>query len=136
MLLVLLAIVAIAATIPVMALTPPPLPIVFFESASSAIGPEADNALKAAVDDFQRRPDRARIDLRAHTDGAEARTSSSALSPARGDAVKKRLVELGVPADRIEIWAFTDSQPLVGIQTGAAEPKNRRVEIYVYVPKQ
>ena len=68
-----------------------------------------------------------RVSVVAYTDSAEA---SVALAQARGDAVKNRLVALGVPADSIHVWARGDKSPLVAnLPPGTTEPQNRRVEI-------
>jgi OmpA-OmpF porin, OOP family len=116
---------------PAMALSPAPTPTIFFDSGSIVITPPNDKVVRSAVDTFQQIGNQAHMANRAHTDGAEARPSSVTLPPARAEAVKKRLVELGVPADRIEVWVYADSRPMVFVPSGAAEPRNRRVEIDV-----
>jgi len=127
--LALLAIVAVAAAAPVMAISPPPTPVVFFAPGSSALTPLAEQTLQLVASDFRRMSGGIRFIVWAHTDSAEARSSSVALSPARALAVKKRLIELGIPTDRIEVAAFADSRRLVNTPPGAAEPQNRRAEI-------
>jgi flagellar motor protein MotB len=112
------------------ALTPPSF-LVFFSHGSSAITEQDDRTIEMVASVFRRRIN-ARVVIAAHTDGAEAQALTSDLSPARGEAVKRRLVEFGVPADRIEISAFADSQGLVKHPLGAAEPQNRRVELFIY----
>ncbi len=61
-----------------------------------------------------------------HADTAEANV---ALSVARAEMVKSRLIELGIPADRIAVVGRGDASPLVITPPGTAEPQNRRVEI-------
>ena len=109
------------------ALTPSSF-LIFFPRGSAAISAQDDRIIEMAASYFRQRAN-ARVLLTAHTDGEEANTLSSDLSPARSEAVKRRLVELGIPADRIEIWAHADSRSLVQHPPGVAEPQNRRVEL-------
>lgn len=95
------------------------------------ITPPNDKVVRSAAETFQRIGNQAHVEIRAHTDGAEARSSSVTLSPARAEAVKKRLIDLGVAADRIEIRVYADSRPMVFVPPGTAEPQNRRVQIDV-----
>ena len=55
-----------------------------------------------------------------------------ALSRARAQRVKRMLVELGVPEDRIVTLAFTDQKPLA---KNAPDAHNRRVDIRFQVPR-
>jgi OOP family OmpA-OmpF porin len=104
--------------------------MVFFSRGSSAINEQDDKTIENVASVFRQKTN-ARVVIAAHTDGEEAQALSSDLSPARGEAVKRRLVAFGVPADRIEISAFGDSRGLVQHLTGAVEPQNRRVELFV-----
>ena len=121
--------VAVAGAVPVMAVSPLSPAIVFFAPGSSTLTPLGEQTLQSVLSLHRRNGGGIRYVLLAHTDSAEAQSSSVALSPARALAVKKRLIELGVPADRIEVSAFGDSRPLAKVEPGAAEPQNRRVEI-------
>jgi outer membrane protein OmpA-like peptidoglycan-associated protein len=51
------------------------------------------------------------------------------LSQRRAQAVSNRLVELGVPRERIEPAARGEEDPLVPTADGVREPQNRRIEI-------
>jgi OmpA-OmpF porin, OOP family len=98
--------------------------IVFFNSGKADISPQGDNTLKAFAELFGKIDADAVVD--AHTDSAEA---SDALSIARGMAVRDRLIELGVPADRIAVQINADRQMLVPTGPNTREPQNRRVAI-------
>ena len=50
----------------------------------------------------------------------------------RARAVAGRLERLGVPAEAIRIQAFGSQEPLVPARPGVSEPRNRRVEIYIW----
>jgi OmpA-OmpF porin, OOP family len=112
------------------ALSPSTL-MVFFSHGSAELTSEGDKPIEAAAAAYRKRS-QSRIVIEAHTDGAEARSASSDLSPARATTVKRRLIEFGVPADRIEVKAYADSRLLVQHPPGAVEPQNRRVELIVY----
>ena len=124
----LVAFLAVAAGVVPSGAMSPPSYMVFFAFGSAEISPQGDNTLRGFASDFQKTGSRARAFVAAHTDAAEARSQDMALSPARGAAVKNRLVEFGVPADRIQVWVYGDSQPLVVAARGA-EPQNRRADI-------
>jgi outer membrane protein OmpA-like peptidoglycan-associated protein len=109
----------------------PPSYILFFPRGSIHYLSTGENVLAAVASAFQRR-DGARIFIAAHTDGEEARTQSVTLSPARAEVARQRLIQLGVPADRIAIAAYGDSHPLVANPEGKSESQNRRVEIVVH----
>jgi OOP family OmpA-OmpF porin len=66
-----------------------------------------------------------RVTLHAHTDSAEA---SDALARSRGEAVRVRLVALGISADRIAVVSHGADRLLVPTPLNTREPQNRRVE--------
>ena len=66
------------------------------------------------------------VALYANTDTAEA---SESLAQARGEAVRMYLAELGVPVDRVIVFAYGGTRPLVITAPNVREPQNRRVEI-------
>lgn len=109
----------------------PPSYIVFFSSESTEIQNAGNNVLREVVSTFHKIGDQARVLISAHIDSAEAKSGRMTLPADRGEAVKQRLVELGIPADRLLISVRGDSQPLVVTSAGVAEPQNRRVELVV-----
>jgi OOP family OmpA-OmpF porin len=123
---VILALVASSAA----ALSPPPSIMVFFSRGSTAITEQGDKTIEG-VAVILRNNIKLRVLVMARTDGAEAQSFSIDLSPARGEAVKRRLMECGVPAGRIEIRAYGDSQGLVKVAPSTAEPQNRRVQLII-----
>jgi outer membrane protein OmpA-like peptidoglycan-associated protein len=66
------------------------------------------------------------VALYANTDTAEA---SESLAQARGEAVRTYLAELGVPVERVVVFAYGGTRPLVITAPNVREPQNRRVEI-------
>lgn len=118
-------------------LNPPPKPVdgtfarsyvVFFDWDSSLLSAEADaiiaDAAKAAISLGS-----ARIELTGHTDRSGSVGYNQALSQRRAEAVKQRLIELGMDGTEITTLARGESAPLVPTPDGVREPQNRRVEI-------
>ena len=128
------------APVPVAAPAPAPAPapvkpvqvqknfIVFFDFDKAAITPEASAVIQQAAN-AAKTTGAARIDLTGHTDLTGSERYNLALSVKRGDAVKARLVSLGIPADQIFVVGKGKSTPLVKTPDGVREPQNRRVEI-------
>ncbi len=104
----------------------PPSYMIFYVSGGADISKQGENTIRHFVDAYRVKGTPSRVTVTGHTDLAEA---SMALSRARAEAVKDRLVELGVDADRIVVVARGGTQPLVLTSPGASEPQNRRVEL-------
>jgi outer membrane protein OmpA-like peptidoglycan-associated protein len=64
-----------------------------------------------------------------HSDRTGSRTARRAISLARAEAIRDRLVSHGVHAGLIEVRALRDSKPVVATEDGVPEPDNRRVDI-------
>ena len=107
--------------------TTPLTMMVFFDYDKTDLSTQAEITLKAfATVVGERRA--AQAVVAGNTDTAEA---SVALSLARAEVVKSRLVELGVPSDRIRILAQGDARLLVKTTPGQREVQNRRVELWL-----
>jgi outer membrane protein OmpA-like peptidoglycan-associated protein len=115
------------------ALSPPPRFFLFFPTGSTSLeGLQKDATMKQFVQAFMINQDEEKHPIcawvLAYTDTAEARSYGAALSPMRGEAIKKRLIELGVPKDHISVAAYADSVPMLD-NAPDDEPQNRRAEI-------
>src|SRR5690242_13552343 len=75
---------------------------IFFPSGSSALSPQAEGTLVQTATWYRNTGFAGRLLISSHTDSNEAKSYAD-LSPARAEVVKKRLVDLGVPADRLVI---------------------------------
>ena len=64
-----------------------------------------------------------------HTDRAGAPDANMALSSRRAEMVKRALIEVGVPADRVHTVAQGEGDLLVDTADGVREPQNRRVVV-------
>lgn len=67
----------------------------------------------------------------AHTDTVGDHEANDQLSAQRAERVKAFLVEIGIPAERIQTAGRGERQPLVQTADNVDEPRNRRVEINV-----
>jgi len=99
-----------------------------FATDSDAIKAESDALLstmaQALMDESMRQ---VKVTVAGHTDGTGSRDHNLVLSCARAIAVRNRLIQLGVEAERLGVYGFGPDRPL---ETGAVESAaNRRVEI-------
>ncbi len=67
----------------------------------------------------------------AHTDTVGEHDDNDRLSGQRAERVKTFLVEIGIPAARIQASGRGEREPLVTTADNTDEPRNRRVEISV-----
>ncbi len=72
-----------------------------------------------------------RIVLEGHADFIGSDAYNEKLGMHRAETVRKELVALGVPADRLSTVTFGKSQPVLADETDWARAVNRRVEIHV-----
>lgn len=103
---------------------------VFFDLDSAALTADAVATLDQVLKDSAR-PRWTRIILAGHADRAASERHNQRLSADRVEAVRRHLLAAGVPATLIASVAFGEKRGLVGTPDGAAEPQNRRVEIYL-----
>lgn len=70
-----------------------------------------------------------RIEVAGHTDGLGPDEYNQHLSEQRAESVKQFLVERGVPAERISVVGYGESQPRATNDTVEGRRLNRRVEV-------
>lgn len=116
------------------ALSPGGAFMVFFHSGNADLSPPAVATIGEFAKVYRSRhlAENELIVLNANTDSAEA---NEALSQARGERVRRSLVEAGVPVERIIVFAHAERRPLVVRPPGSGEPQNRRVEISYLTPR-
>lgn len=110
---------------------PPALPrsfLVFFDWDRSDITQEAEAILSDAAA-YAKTNGAVRIGATGHADRSGTDAYNMALSMRRANAVKARLLALGVMENEISIAAKGEAEPLVPTEDGVREPQNRRVEI-------
>lgn len=94
----------------------------------------ASTTVKKAAQAWKKNPSR-RLFVYGHGDSKGGRTYNLKLSKARGNLIRKQLIELGVTARKITVQGAGKSQPRVrNDNTEAKRQKNRRVEIYITEP--
>jgi OOP family OmpA-OmpF porin len=97
---------------------------------ASAVVPETvrmrlDRTAQQLLDEYGS----AKIEVAGHTDGAGPEAYNQRLSEERAASVKQFLVERGVPAERISVVGYGESQPRAGNDTVEGRRLNRRVEV-------
>jgi OmpA-OmpF porin, OOP family len=104
---------------------------IFFASGSVVLEGPAEAILRVVADTMMRTGD-----LRLQLIGSADRVGSAGfnrwLSRRRAEAVRNRLVELGVPLHRMFIIAQGEDNPLVPTEDGAPEPLNRSVTLIAF----
>ncbi len=109
---------------------PPPQPetwVVYFGNGSTDLRSAATRELESVVDGFERSP--GDVELSGHTDAVGSARFNQVLSRKRTEAVKRWLVDRGLPASSIRVRAFGEQQPKRSGSGRAANRLNRRVEI-------
>ncbi|MCL2506413.1 MAG: OmpA family protein [Endomicrobia bacterium] len=72
-----------------------------------------------------------KVTIEGHTDEVGDDNYNEALSKRRANTVEKKLVELGIDADKIETVGYGKTKPIESNKTAEGRAKNRRVEIIV-----
>lgn len=104
--------------------------IVYFDWSKSNLTREAEKVIAEAADSLKLYGT-AHIVLRSHTDSSGQPAYNMALSQRRGDAVKDKLIQQGVPADKIFVNALGETDLMVPTDSSTRLDKNRAVEITV-----
>lgn len=100
---------------------------IHFDNGRYAIKKSFDDSVKDFAD-YVKAND-SDIILQGHTDSTGTAKSNLVLSNKRANAVKSRLIKLGVKADKIQIQGFGDTRPVDTNQTDEGRSKNRRVDM-------
>jgi outer membrane protein OmpA-like peptidoglycan-associated protein len=105
--------------------------IVFFDHDKSSMTDAAKDVLND-LSSMVQGTSKANLELTGHADRSGSDAYNEALSERRALAVKKQLVQLGIPADNVSVTWKGESEPLVQTDDGIKEPQNRRTEIKVF----
>ncbi len=111
----------------------PEIPVHFilhFKVDSTELSPESLKSLSMVMDAVKERAS-VNISVIGHTDTAGDKAYNLKLSMRRAMAVKKRLVEKGVPEAHIDTTSHGERNPLVKTEDNVSNPLNRRVEVIV-----
>ncbi|SOD92627.1 OmpA family protein [Caenispirillum bisanense] len=113
---------------PVMAAEPADF-IIYFPFDSATLTATAKAEIARAAEAYKTRS--GAITLTAHTDTAGDKMYNQRLSERRADAVRKALVDMGVPSKVIAASAYGENMTAVATGDGVEKTENRRVTITV-----
>lgn len=103
---------------------------VLFEYGRSDLKPESLANLNRLVQFLGEYPDRT-ISIEGHTDSRGGAEFNLRLSQARADAVRRALIERGVPAGRLQAVGLGEEFPIASNELESGRQQNRRVEIII-----
>jgi outer membrane protein OmpA-like peptidoglycan-associated protein len=107
---------------------------VLFDQDRARVKTAARTHLQAIVTLWKQHPEWKRLVIEGHTDARGPERYNEWLSTERATRVRKALVEMGLPEDRIEIKGLGRSHPLDSSGTEEAHRRNRRVEFVIVGP--
>jgi len=104
--------------------------LLYFLSGRDELTDESRGHLQSVLAELRQRPVPDVLVI-GHTDTVGAAEANDRLSAQRAERVKGFLVEIGIPAARIQVAGRGEREPLVPTADNVAEARNRRVEISV-----
>jgi len=104
------------------------LETVYFDFDSYQIRDDAKPLLKGNAQTIKGKPNWPTVVIEGHTDERGSEEYNLALGQRRAEQVKRYLVDLGVPATRLDTVSFGESQPAVQGHDESAWKYNRRTE--------
>lgn len=109
---------------------PPVKFVLYFLVGSDELTPESKKVVEKVFTEIKNRPV-PDIVVVGHTDRVGTVPDNDRLSAARAQKIQAELVRQGIAAENIQAAGRGEREPLVPTDDEVAEPKNRRVEIYV-----
>ncbi len=103
---------------------------VLFEFNTAELSPAGEQALAGIAEILQRYPDR-NILIEGYTDDSGPAEVNRSISQRRAENVKRILVELGAPEDKIGAIGLGEYYPIANNKSKTGRIKNRRVEIII-----
>jgi len=102
----------------------------YFLEGKDELTPESKAELERVFAELKRRP-LPDIMVIGHTDSVGSMASNDRLSLARAERMRELMIDLGIPAERIQAAGRGKRELLVPTEDSVSEPRNRRVEISV-----
>ncbi len=110
---------------------PPPVHFtLYFESDGTKLTAESEAELPRVLEAIRSRPT-ADASAIGHADRMGDDAYNDRLARRRAEAIRERLVAMGVAPALVEATSHGENDPLVKTPDGTAEPRNRRVEVIV-----
>jgi peptidoglycan-associated lipoprotein len=106
----------------------PSLQPVYFDTDRAVLRPDARASLKDRVEAIRQHPELGIVTIQGHCDERGSEEYNLALGERRAAAVKRYLVDLGVPASRLDTMTYGESRPAVPGHDETAWRYNRRSE--------
>lgn len=103
---------------------------VLFEFNTAELSPEGKSAIRRIAEVLKRYPDR-NILIEGYTDNSGSAEVNRSISQRRAENVKRELVELGAPADKIGAIGLGEYYPIADNSSDQGRIKNRRVEVII-----
>ncbi len=104
--------------------------ILHFQSDSTELLPESAQSFPRIAEEIRQRTP-SRVSVVGHTDTKGDKDYNLELSMRRAREVKRRLIELGVEGDSIDVSSHGEENPLVKTGDDVSNAENRRVEVVV-----
>lgn len=109
---------------------------IFFEYGQSRIQQRSEPMLAEMARTIAARPDLGTISIEGHTDDRGDEGYNLRLSQGRAEAVRRFLIDAGVPSERLIAKGFGETQPIVSNATDAGRATNRRVQFRFALPDE
>ncbi len=100
---------------------------ILFDRNKSSIKPESMGALND-IAKLMKAHDDLKFEIDGHTDSDGSAEANLKLSQQRADAVKTKLLEMGIDASRLTTKGFGETKPIEKNETAEGKANNRRVE--------
>jgi OmpA-OmpF porin, OOP family len=99
-----------------------------FDTGKATIKKDSQAILEKAAAAIKKAPEGTKLEVGGHTDNVGQPESNMKLSDARANAVRARLIELGVSADMLIAKGYGDTKPSADNATDEGRAKNRRMQ--------
>ncbi len=107
---------------------------IFFHNGSARLLDASIPVVDEVAEVIKAHPEITHLRVEGHTDRAGSSGFNLHLSQRRAEAVRNRLIEDGVDAERLEAVGYGDERPIATNDTRAGRTQNRRVEFVVVDP--